>query len=138
MKKFYIIGFLVLMSSDTLTQCSVKLASLQAGDLALNWNWVQAMLRQHWLYLAVTGYVCSFLTWMTILKHAPVGPAFAASHLAIVSVLMVSVFGLGESLSRLQLFGCLLILGGIALLGLDGRHEDHAPVPGCPSAGGNR
>ena len=134
MKKFYIIGFLVLMSSDTLTQCSIKLASLHAGEMTLTWNWMQTMLHQYWLYLAVTGYVCSFLTWMTIIKHAPVGPAFAASHLAIVSVLIVSVLCLGESLARLQILGCLLILGGIALLGMETSDEHHAPAPDCPPA----
>ena len=134
MKKFYIIGFLVLMSSDTLTQCSIKLASLHAGEMTLNWNWMLTMLHQYWLYLAIAGYFCSFLTWMTILKHAPVGPAFAASHLAIVSVLLVSVLFLGESLSRLQLLGCLLILGGIALLGME--DEQHDPAPGRPPAEG--
>ena len=136
MKKFYIIGFLVLMSSDTLTQCSIKLASLHAGEMTLSWNWIRAVLHQYWFYLAVAGYLGSFLAWMTILKHAPVGPAFAASHLAIVSVLLVSVCLLGETLSSQQILGCLLILGGIALLGMEESNEHHDHAPDCPPAGG--
>lgn len=49
MGSFYIIGFLVLMFSDTLTQGSIKLASRQAGEMTMSWNWIQAVLHQYWL-----------------------------------------------------------------------------------------
>lgn len=118
MKKFYVIGFLVLMCCDTLAQCSIKVASLHVGELQLDLAWVFAILHQGWLYLAIAGYIGAFFSWMTLLKHAPVGPAFAASHLEKVSVLFVSVVWLGERLSAVQIAGCILILGGIALLGV--------------------
>ena len=53
---------------------------------------------------------------MTLLRHAPVGPAFATSHLDIVTVLLVSVTVLGETLSRTQVVGAALILTGIGIL----------------------
>ncbi len=125
MKKFYIIGFLVLMACDTLAQSGIKLASLHAGEMQFHVAWVLEMLRQRWLWFAFAGYIGAFFTWMTLLKHAPVGPAFAASHLEMISVLFVSVMWLGEKLSFVQVIGCVLILGGIALLGVEETKEAH-------------
>jgi drug/metabolite transporter (DMT)-like permease len=45
-----------------------------------------------------------------------VGPAFATSHLDIVTVLLVSVTVLGETLSRTQGVGAVLILTGIGIM----------------------
>lgn len=126
MRSFFVIGFLVLMCCDTLAQCGIKLASLHAGAMSLQFQWVLDMLRQRWLWWAFAGYLGSFFTWMTLLKHAPVGPAFAASHLEMISVLLVSVLWLGESLSISQGVGCVLILAGIALLGIKESGEAHA------------
>ena len=125
MKKFYIIGFFALMCCDTLAQCSIKIASLHAGEMQFHFAWIVALLHQTWLYFAIVGYIGSFFTWMTLLKHAPVGPAFAASHIEKVSVLFVSVVWLGERLSLLQIAGCVMILVGIALLGIQETREAH-------------
>ena len=62
----------------------------------------------------VIGYVGSFVTWMTLLKHAPVGPAFAASHLEVVTVLIISVLAFDEKLTLMQLLG-----GASIVLGID-------------------
>lgn len=118
MKKFYIIGFLVLMACDTLAQTGIKLATLHAGEMSLHWSWAREMLCQPWLYIALASFLGAFVTWMTLLEHAPVGPAFAASHLELVTVLMVSVTCLGEALTRSQVAGCVLIVAGIAVLGM--------------------
>ena len=40
MKRFYIIGFLILMSFDTLSQISFKYASTQALPLELSPDWL--------------------------------------------------------------------------------------------------
>ena len=125
MRAFYVTGFLILMLCDTLAQCGIKVATLHAGEMSLRWEWAVVMLHQHWLYLAFAGYIGAFFTWMTLLKHAPVGPAFAASHLEMVSVLVVSVAFLGEALSSLQVLGCVAILAGIAVLGMEKEPTPH-------------
>jgi drug/metabolite transporter (DMT)-like permease len=125
LRKFYVIGFLVLACCDTLAQCSIKLATIHAGAMQLHLAWAASMIHQRWLYFAIVGYIGSFFTWMTLLQHAPVGPAFAASHLEKVSVLVVSVVWLGERLSMVQAVGCVLILGGIALLGAAETNTSH-------------
>ena len=117
MKKFYIIGFLVLMCFDTLTQTSFKLAAMGAAPAVISPEWIIRILQQQWLYVAVLAYIGAFITYMTVLKHAPVGPAYAATHLEIVTVLIVSVVFLGEHMNALQVLGALFILAGICCLG---------------------
>ena len=96
---FYLIGFGALMLFDTLTQVSFKLASSHAGEFIPKIEWLLVVFHNPWIYVAATGYIGSFIAWMTLLKRAPVGPAFASSHLAIVFVLVISVTYFGEHLT---------------------------------------
>lgn len=113
---FYALGFGILVVFDTWTQTSFKLAAGQAGDFSLSLTWFKDALCSVWTYGAIAGYLGAFFTWMTLLKHAPVGPAFAATHLEIVSVLIVSVLYFGEHLGPVQVIGGLLIVAGIVVL----------------------
>jgi drug/metabolite transporter (DMT)-like permease len=114
--RFYILGFSALMICDTLTQISFKLASNHGGDFFMQIEWFLSIFSQPWIYGAVLGYLGSFVAWMTLLKHAPVGPAFAASHLEVVLVLIVSAVYFGDRLSPMQIVGALLIVLGILCL----------------------
>lgn len=127
MKKryFYAIGFSVLIAFDTLTQVSIKLASSQAGAFSMNLEWLLAVSHNYWLYAAVLGYLGAFVAWMTLLKHAPVGPAFAASHLGLIPVLVISVIYFGEQLTAMQILGALSIMLGIVFLSLSEAKQPH-------------
>jgi len=116
MRRFFLTGLIVLMAFDTATQIGFKFAAMEAAPAAFDARWLARLLVEKWIYIAVLGYLGAFATWMTLLRRAPVGPAFAASHLEIVSVLGISVLFLGESMSRVQVLGALLILCGIGLL----------------------
>ncbi|MEA9389672.1 EamA family transporter [Acerihabitans sp. TG2] len=116
MKRFYFVGFLILMMFDTLAQVSFKYASLHAEPLMLNVDWLLRVFGHPWIYGAFIGYIGAFFTWMTLLKYAPVGPAFAASHLEIISVTMVSVWLFNDQLNLAKIVGGLLILSGILFL----------------------
>jgi drug/metabolite transporter (DMT)-like permease len=116
MRRFYLIGFLVLLAFDTLAQIGFKLAAVAAAPPELEIAWLGRIATERWIYLAVVGYLGAFVTWMTLLRYAPIGPAFAATHLDIVTVLIVSVMWLGETLSRPQVVGAALILIGITIL----------------------
>lgn len=117
-RNFYLIGFGLLMLFDTLTQVSFKLATTHVGAFIPQVEWMFSVFKNPWIYGAIAGYVGAFITWMTLLKHAPVGPAFGASHLALVSVLVVSVYYFGEQLTRMQVLGALSIIVGIVFLSL--------------------
>jgi len=115
-RRFYLIGFGILLVFDTLTQVSIKLATAQAGGFMADLSWLLAVCGEPWLYAAIMGYLGAFVTWMTLLKHAPIGPAFAASHLEVVTVLIVSVTYFKEHLSAGQMLGGLCIIAGIVCL----------------------
>jgi drug/metabolite transporter (DMT)-like permease len=104
------------MLFDTVTQVSLKLATAQAGSFVPELAWLTRVCAEPWLYAAIGGYLGAFVTWMTLLKRAPVGPAFAASHLEVVAVLIISVWYFKESLSAGQLAGGLCIVAGIVCL----------------------
>lgn len=127
MKKphFYAIGFGVLMLFDVLTQVSFKLASSHVGAFVMGPEWVFAISRSPWLYGAVVGYIGAFIAWMTLLKHAPVGPAFAASHLGLIAVLVISVAYFGERLALMQVAGALCIVLGVVFLSLSEAKQAH-------------
>jgi drug/metabolite transporter (DMT)-like permease len=126
MKRFYLIGFIVLMGFDTLAQLSFKLAGNEALPLEMSSGWLARVFGQPWVYGAVVGYVGAFFTWMTLLKHAPIGPAFAASHLEVVSVMLLSLWLFQEPLSWPRALGALAIVAGIVCLGLAERDEADA------------
>ncbi len=113
MKRFYLFGFLLLMVFDTTAQLGLKYTAIHAMPLVTNLEWLLRILTQGWIYMALVGYLGAFFMWLTLLKQAPIGPAFAASHLDVISVMLCSHWLLGESLSPRQLLG-----GGLILLGI--------------------
>ena len=143
MKRFYFIGFLVLMAFDTLAQLSFKQAGNAALPLEFSTAWLARVFGQPWIYGAFVGYIGAFFSWMTLLKRAPIGPAFAASHLEILSVLALSYWLFDERIGMPQIIGCLFIVAGIACLAVSETQEAEvaaegdgdADVPG--HAGGN-
>ncbi|MGF6212610.1 DMT family transporter [Comamonas sp. 4034] len=127
-KRFYLIGFLVLMAFDTLAQLSFKQAGNAALPLEFSSAWLLRVFGQPWIYGAFVGYIGAFFTWMSLLKRAPIGPAFAASHLEIISVLALSNILFGEQIGGPQIVGCLFIIAGIICLALseaDDPLEEH-------------
>ncbi len=119
MRRFYIIGFLCLMAFDTLAQISFKYAGMAAAPLEFSPAWMLRVVSSPWAYGAICGYFCSFVTWMTLLRYAPIGPAFAASHLELVSVAILSVWLFHEPLNAHKIAGGLLIVLGVLCLAKD-------------------
>ncbi|MGE9549384.1 DMT family transporter [Snodgrassella sp. CS2] len=132
MRKFYLIGFALLLLFDTLGQSSFKLTAIHAQPLEANLGWILRVFTQPWVYIAIAGYIGAFFTWMALLKKAPVGPAFAASHLEVVTVMLVSAFLFHEHITAIRIIGALFIVGGIIFLALaekeivqnENRHDD--------------
>ncbi|MCF5544529.1 DMT family transporter [Pseudomonas salomonii] len=116
MKRFYILGFLSLIFFDTLAQVSFKYASIHAEPLAMDTAWLMRVFGHPWIYGAFVGYIGAFFTWMTLMKHAPIGPAFAASYLELISVTLVSVWLFDDTLTIPKVIGGLLIIAGILCL----------------------
>ncbi|RKS84797.1 multidrug transporter EmrE-like cation transporter [Orbus hercynius] len=118
MRKFYLIGFALLLLFDTVAQTSFKLTANYAEPLQANIAWLGRVFNSPWIYIAILGYIGSFFTWMSLLKKAPVGPAFAASHLEVVTVMLVSIWIFNEPITLFRLIGAGLIIIGIIFLAL--------------------
>ncbi|WP_313336538.1 EamA family transporter [Comamonas sp.] len=129
MKRFYLVGFLVLMAFDTLAQLSFKKAGDAALPLEFSPSWLWRVFAQPWIYGALIGYIGAFFTWMHLLRRAPVGPAFAASHLEIISVLVLSHYLFQETIGLPQILGCMFIVAGIACLALSEARDHDAAKP---------
>ena len=133
MKRFYLIGFLLLMGFDTLAQISFKYAGTQALPVAASLAWALRVFSQPWVYGAVIGYIGAFFTWMALLKHAPIGPAFAASHLEVVSVMLLSIWLFDERLDAARVLGAIAIIAGIVCLGMAESREHVAEIAPAPA-----
>lgn len=116
LRHFYFVGFVVLVAFDTLSQVSFKMAAIHAAPFAMEPAWLWRVISAPWIYGAVIGYIGAFITWMTLLRHAPIGPAFAVSHLEVIGVMIISVPVFGEALSAAQLIGAATIIAGVVCL----------------------
>ncbi|UYZ83337.1 DMT family transporter [Entomomonas sp. E2T0] len=118
MRKFYLIGFALLLLFDTLGQSSFKFTAIHAEPLEASLDWVIRVFTNHWVYTAILGYIGAFFTWMILLKKAPIGPAFAASHLEVVTVMIASVWLFNEQITWIRFIGAVFIVVGIVFLAL--------------------
>ena len=125
---FYLIGFLLLMGFDSIGAISFKYAGMHALPVQANAAWLLRLFGKPWIYGEVIGYVGAFFTWMTLLKHAPIGPAFAASHLELVSVMLLSVWLFNEPLTLAHVLGAVAIIAGIVCLGFAESREHVAEL----------
>lgn len=116
MKRFYLIGFALLLGFDTLNLVCFKLAGTHALPVEMSAAWFARVLSSPWIYGAIAGYIGAFVSWMSLLKHAPIGPAFAASHLEVVSVMALSYWVFNEPVTPTQVIGALAIVAGIVCL----------------------
>ena len=114
-------GFALLMAFDTAAQVSFKVAGMHAFPPEANLQWVMRLVAQPWIYGAIVGYVGAFFTWISLLQRAPIGPAFAASHLEVVSVMLISALIFGEHIGLGQTLGAILIVAGIVCLAMGER-----------------
>lgn len=132
MKRFYLIGFGLLLAFDTLNLVCFKIAGTQALPVEMSAAWIARVFSHPWIYGAVVGYIGAFLTWMSLLKHAPIGPAFAASHLEVVSVMLLSWWVFAEPVTPTQIAGAVAIVAGIVCLAFaergDGTVHDVVPA----------
>ncbi|XKM13264.1 EamA family transporter [Orbaceae bacterium ac157xtp] len=118
MVRFYAIGFIFLLFFDTLGQTAFKYTALTSAPLDYSLLWVTRIISNFWFYITIISYSGAFFTWMKLLRKAPVGPAFAASHLQIVTVMLVSVIVFHEQLTLIRLLGALFIIIGIIFLAM--------------------
>jgi len=115
-RSMILLGFLLLIAIDTFVQIGFKLAGNNTLPVTLDLPWLERVLREPWLLGVIAGYGAAFLVYMTLIKHAPIGPAFAASHMEIVTVTLFSVWVFGDTVTFWQAVGCCAIVCGVIVL----------------------
>lgn len=121
--RFVLVGFLLLLGFDTAAQLCLKSASTGALPLEFTLAWLSRLVHQWTLYGAMAGFIAAFIVWMALLQRAPVGPAFAASNLDIVTVLVTSHWLFGDPIGWRQVLGTTLIVAGVACLAFAARRD---------------
>ena len=111
-----LLGFVLLIAIDTFVQIGFKLAGNNIGEPTPDLAWIEKVVNEPWVLAVLAGYGAAFMIYMTIIKHAPIGPAFAASHLEIVTVTLFSWGYLGDVITPVQALGCCAIVGGVLVL----------------------
>lgn len=117
-----LLGFALLIAIDTFVQIGFKLAGNNTLPVTLDLPWLERVLREPWLIGVLLGYGAAFLVYMSLIKNAPIGPAFAASHLEIVTVTLFSVFVFGDTVTLWQALGCCAIVLGVLVLAATETH----------------
>ena len=123
MKRAFYLSFLVLLGLDTFGQVAFKLAGERTLPVSLDWPWLTRVAHEPWAWAIAGCYISAFLTYMMLIKRAAVGAVFAASHLEVGTVLIVSYLYFGERLTLIQALGALAILTGVVILGFTEREE---------------
>ncbi|MEJ1934549.1 hypothetical protein WDZ92_30495 [Nostoc sp. NIES-2111] len=121
MNRRFLAGFLILLAFDTMGQVGFKLVADRVGAGSLDPAWVSALLHTPALNPGAAAYCGAFFTYMGLMRTADVGPLFAATHLDLVTVTLLSILWFGERLAPGQVAGLVLILGGVTMLGAEER-----------------
>ena len=111
-----LLGFLLLIAVDTFVQIGFKFAGNNTLPVTLDLPWLERVVAEPWVLAVLMGYGAAFVIYMTLIKHAPIGPAFAASHMEIVTVTLFSYVYFGDSITLVQALGCCAIVGGVIVL----------------------
>ena len=123
MKSSFFIGFAALVAFDTSGQLGFKFAGEAVGPMYMDVAWFQLVFSEPAFYMTVCAYLGAFVVYMVLLKDVAVGPLFAASHAELVTVTLISARFFDEKFTLMQIAGCVLILGGVLLLGLSEHKE---------------
>jgi drug/metabolite transporter (DMT)-like permease len=121
----FALGFIVLLGFDTFGQVGFKMVAERTHPVLPELAFLVRLVQEPWVLAVALAYIGAFIVYMSLMKSAPIGPLFAASHLELVTVAIVGVVVFGESLGPIQIVGCLAILGGIVLLARDQTDEKH-------------
>lgn len=129
MKKIVYALFILLLAIDTFNQVAFKMAGERTAPVTFDADWLMRIVNEPWIGAILAGYLMAFLIYMTLLRDVQIGPAFAASHLEIVTVMIFSVLFFDERFTSLQVVGCAAILGGVAILAITEKPDEREKRP---------
>lgn len=105
----------MLLALDVVIQVTMKLAGDQLGPIPFGLEWAAAALSSPMLWIALVGYMATFVLWLAILHSSPLSAAFPTTALVYVFVPLAGWSYLGEDFSLRQAAGIALIIAGVLL-----------------------
>jgi drug/metabolite transporter (DMT)-like permease len=115
-KPTFILNFAALLCFTALGQFSFKLAADRLGIVSPDVAWFRMFFHEPSVALILFANLGALFSYLKMIKSSAVGPVFAAAHLSIVVVIVVSVAFLHETLNWVQALGCVAIMAGVAIL----------------------
>lgn len=95
-----------------------KLAAIESNaDASFLAHW-RHMLARRWLWLGVFCFVGEFVAWVAFLSLVPLAQGVLLGTIGIVVVMVGGRIMFHERLTRLRLAGMLLIIAGVAFVGI--------------------
>lgn len=115
-----IIGLIVAILLDTVTQLLWKTAVSDLPDAASVWEFAWAACQQPRFLLVIGLMLTQFGNWMIVLKHSDLSFAHAVTALSYVTVAVASWIWLGEHGGLTQSLGIAFIMAGVWLVSRTG------------------
>ncbi len=106
-------------------QVTAKISAGQLADARFDLGWLLSAAKLPTVQLLIVLEIASFAAWMTVLALLPLSAAFPLSAVSYVLIIAASVVVFHEPLNWLQLFGGLMILAGVWMIGRGGTFDTH-------------
>ncbi len=102
---------------DTGGQLAFKAAAgdSRAGDGLARWRY---MARRPWLWLGSACYAFEFVLWAAFLSLVPLSRGVLHGSINIVVIMLAGRYLFRERLTRMHVFGSLLVTVGVAIVGI--------------------
>ena len=105
----------LLLALDVAIQVAMKLAGDELHAIPFGVVWIRTALTSPPIWIALIGYLATFVLWLAILHASPLGAAFPVTALVYVFVPICGWLLLGEDFRPGQAAGIALILAGVIL-----------------------
>jgi len=106
-----------LLTIETATQLAFKAGSEKLDSTDVDFSWLIAALTTPQVWLAIIGYLATFVIWMLILQRMDLSKAFPITALCYVTVPSFAWLVFGETTSPARAIGIAFIVAGVTLLG---------------------
>ena len=101
----------------TISELFLKRGAMETIHLSEKWAWTGLTgLASPLVWIGIIFVVCSFVTWLYVLKHLPLSVAFPASQVVHVTIPLSSWLVLGELITPIRWCGIVLVLIGLVLV----------------------
>lgn len=102
------------VAAEIFHEVAFKVAANKAGDSA---HYVRDVARQPWMWFGMLLWAIQTGLWIVVLQSVPLVVAFPLMTLSYAGVPAASALFLRERMSKQQIIGAMLILGGVLCVG---------------------